>query len=73
MTGVVKKLKVREKRDRGLKTLVGKIAPAVKAWYDQSVIQYLKEHRETMTEEQEELILDLSDFIESKLEDPSKL
>ena len=70
---IIKKLKVREKRDRGLRNIIKVVAPAVKAWYDRSVIQFLKNHENELTEENEALILSLSDYLEGKLDDPNNI
>lgn len=69
MSVVIRKLKIREKRDRGLQELIKSTAPAIKLWYNKSVIQFLKKYENEITEEKETLILRLSDYLEEKLDE----
>lgn len=72
MLGVIVDKKIKQRRDNGLKGTIYSMAPAIKNWYNKVVIQFLKEHTE-LTEEEEDLIVKLSEYCESRLDNPNKL
>lgn len=72
LAGVIVDKVIKQRRENGLSATIKKVAPAVKNWYNKTVIQFLKEHEE-LTEEEEDLIARLSEYCESKLDNPSKL
>ena len=72
MAGVIVDKKIKQRRENGLKGTIYSMAPAIKNWYNKTVIQFLKEHTE-LTEEEEDLIAKLSEYCDSKLDNPTKL